>query len=53
MDGNGVAPRWMPEVLLAEAFGWTYDEIREAPDWFVQRCLLYINEKNRRSNREK
>ncbi len=53
MDGNGEAPRWVPMVLLAEEFGWTYDEIRETPDWFIQRSLLYISEKNRRSNREK
>jgi hypothetical protein len=39
-------------MMLAEAFGWTYDEIREAPHWFVERAVLYISEKNRRMSRE-
>jgi hypothetical protein len=31
--------------MLAEHFHWTYDEVQEAPDWFVQRAHLWMRVK--------
>lgn len=38
-----MAPDWVGEVLFCERMGWTYDELMEAPDWWVQRARLFFN----------
>ena len=39
----GIVPDWLREVLLAERFGWDYDQIQDAPDWWLQRALLWLD----------
>ena len=43
--------RWVEDVTLAEHFHWTYDEIEEAPDWWVERALMLISVKTEIANR--
>jgi len=33
----------LTDILLCEAFGWTYDEVGDAPHWFVERALLWLD----------
>ena len=28
-----------------EHFGWTYDELQDAPAWLVERALLWLDER--------
>jgi hypothetical protein len=39
------APAWLNDVLLAERFGWTYDQIAATPHWFVERLFLWVDVK--------
>jgi hypothetical protein len=37
--------------MLCEAFGWSYDDLNEAPHWFVERALAYIGAKRKAENK--
>jgi hypothetical protein len=33
--------------MLCETFGWSYDDLYEAPHWFVERALAYTAAKRK------
>jgi hypothetical protein len=37
--------------MLCEAFGWSYDDLYEAPYWFTERALAYLSAKRKAENR--
>jgi len=43
-------PQWFSDVLLCEEFGWSYDDLSEAPHWFVERALAYLSAKRKAEN---
>jgi hypothetical protein len=37
-----VAPDWVGDVVFCELMGWTYDELMDAPSWWVERAKLFF-----------
>lgn len=43
LEGTRPAPGWVSDLALIERLGWTYDDLMEAPAWFVDRAALFYD----------
>lgn len=44
LAGSGESlPKWLSDLLLCREMHWTWEELRETPEWLVERAYVWFD----------